>query len=163
MFLDLGSCCPRLDKYKTLFNQYDRVRDSISTFYATIVAFCQKAIVVMQRSGQCFFFSLRFDSKNLSFQCHTGIKHFRTAIWKPFKQEFQQIKTEIETQREEVDEEIKLAAQISADAERRGALFYRQEAKAFQDTALKELNQTRSSLNVALKGEKGNGAAKGLL
>jgi hypothetical protein len=107
-------------------------------------------------------FSLRFDSKNLSFQYYTGVKHFRTAIWKPFKQEFQQIKTEIETQREEVDEEIKLAAQISADAERRGALVYRQEAKAFQDTALKELNQTRSSLNVALKGKKGNDVAKGL-
>jgi hypothetical protein len=55
MFLDLGSSCPRLDKYETLFTEYDRVRDSISIFYALIIAFCQKAIVVMQRSGKCVF------------------------------------------------------------------------------------------------------------
>jgi len=66
-------------------------------------------------------------------------------------------------QREEIDEEIKLAAQLSADAERRGALIHRKEAKAFQDKALKELNQMRSSLNIALKGKNGNGVARGLL
>ncbi len=66
-------------------------------------------------------------------------------------------------QREEVDEEIKLAAQLAADTERRGALAYRQEAKSFQDKALKGLNQTQASLNLALKGKKGNAATGGLL
>jgi hypothetical protein len=66
-------------------------------------------------------------------------------------------------QRKEVDEEIKLAAQLAADAERRGALAYRQEAKSFQDKALKELNQTQSSLNIALKGKKGNAVTRGLI
>ena len=66
-------------------------------------------------------------------------------------------------QRKEVDEEIKLAAQLAADAERRGALVYRREAKSFQDKALKELNQTQSSLNMALKGKKGSTVAKGLI
>jgi hypothetical protein len=56
MFLDLGSSCPRLDKYQTIFSQYDRVRDSISIFYAVIIEFCQKAIEVMQRGGKCLFF-----------------------------------------------------------------------------------------------------------
>lgn len=161
MFLDLGSSCPRLDKYKTLFSQYDRVRDSISIFYAVIISFCQRAIVVMQRSGRCISFPLQLGSKNSSVHI-TGFKHFRTAIWKPFKKEFQDIKTKIETQRREVDEEIKLAAQLAADAERRGALAYRQEVKSFQDKALKELNQTQSSLNIALKGKKGNAITRGL-
>jgi hypothetical protein len=108
------------------------------------------------------FFSVRLDSKNSSFHI-TGFKHFRTAIWKPFKKEFQDIKTKIEMQRKEVDEEIKLAAQLAADAERRGALVYRREAKSFQDKALKELNQTQSSLNIALKGKKGNAVTRGLI
>ena len=66
-------------------------------------------------------------------------------------------------QREEVDEEIKLAAQLAAHAERCGALVYRQEAKSFQDKALKELNQTRSTLNMALKGKKGIAVTRCLL
>ena len=66
-------------------------------------------------------------------------------------------------QREDVDEEIKLAAQLAADAERRGALAYRQEVKSFQDKALKELNQTQSSLNIALKGKKGIAITRGLI
>jgi hypothetical protein len=109
-----------------------------------------------------FFFSLQLDRKNSLFH-NTGFKHFRTAIWKPFKKEFQDIKTKIEMQRKEVDEEITLAAQLAADAERRGALTYRQEVKSFQDKALKELNQTQSSLNIALKGKKGNAATRGLI
>jgi hypothetical protein len=107
-------------------------------------------------------FSLRLNSKNSSFHI-TGLKHFRTAIWKPFKKEFQDTKTKIEMQRGEVDEEIKLAAQLAADAERRGALAYRQEVKSFQDKALKELNQTHSSLNIALKGKQGNVVTTGLI
>ena len=74
------------------------------------------------------FLSLRLDSNNSSFHI-TGFKHFRTAIWKPFKKEFQDIKTKIEIQRGEVDEEIKLVAQLAADAERRVALVHHQEAK----------------------------------
>ncbi|KAN0066982.1 ankyrin [Elaphomyces granulatus] len=114
--------CPRLSEYEKLFGGSERLQGALSDFYATIVTFCSKALLVVQEKG---------------------IKRFTKSLWKTFKADFGEIEERISAAREEVSEEIKLASEQAEHEFRQLQMIENQENRRFRAQQISVLAETR--------------------
>ncbi|KAN0068786.1 ankyrin [Elaphomyces granulatus] len=114
--------CPRLSEYEKLFGGSERLQGALSDFYATIVTFCSKALLVIQEKG---------------------IKRFAKSLWKTFKADFGELEESISAAREEVSEEIKLASEQAEHEFRQLQIIENQENRRFRTQQISALAETR--------------------
>ncbi|KAN0070782.1 ankyrin [Elaphomyces granulatus] len=114
--------CPRLSEYEKLFGGSERLQGALSDFYATIVTFCSKALLVIQEKG---------------------IKRFAKSLWKTFKADFGELEESISAARKEVSEEIKLASEQAEHEFRQLQILENQENRRFRTQQISVLAETR--------------------
>ncbi|KAF2190029.1 hypothetical protein K469DRAFT_22338 [Zopfia rhizophila CBS 207.26] len=85
--------CPRLSEYEKLFPASPRLQQALSDFYAVVVVFCSKALMVVQEKG---------------------VKRFSKSVWKSFKVEFNEIEESLSAAKDEVRGELQLASEQAA-------------------------------------------------
>ncbi|KAN0081756.1 ankyrin [Elaphomyces granulatus] len=118
--------CPRISEYEKIFGGSARLQHALSDFYAIIVLFCSKALLVVQEKG---------------------IKRFAKSLWKTFKADFGELEENISAAREEVSEEIKLASEQAEHEFRQFQMIETRENQVFrllQSTEAEENQRFRS-------------------
>jgi hypothetical protein len=50
----LGTLCPRLSEWQSLFPHDVRLQRALDAFYAAVIRFCTRAVQVLDRTGMCY-------------------------------------------------------------------------------------------------------------
>lgn len=119
--MNIRNHCPRFQEYSALYSNSRRLQDSLCKYYSIVVRLCHKAIDVIQRPGQqslCFLIMLRFCDHCTKHCRLVGFSQIVWSIWKPFENEFASIQTELQTQYQEVRDDIQLASEEAAHGDR---------------------------------------------
>ncbi len=51
-FMKLGTLCPRLSEWQSLFPNSAALQKVLDAFYATVIQFCRRAVQVLGRTGK---------------------------------------------------------------------------------------------------------------
>lgn len=122
-FMELRKICPRFSEYQVLFGDYPGLQTALCSFYATVVRFCRRALEVTQR---------------------TGYEHAIKSFLKPFASEFGSFERELHSQSKQVEHQIRLAAEMAADRERKLQTIHRDESVSYWRRARHEVDQAKA-------------------
>jgi hypothetical protein len=111
-FEQLGKECPRFDEYQKIFNGSVRVREALSEFYATVIGFCTKALPGIQEKG----INNAYNAWDSTLSSSIGVKRFVKSLIKPYSVDFGPLEVRLTAAKEEVDAEIRLASEQSAQS-----------------------------------------------
>jgi hypothetical protein len=148
----LSNHCPRLSEYEKLFPSSPRLQQALSSFFAVVVVFCTEALKVVHESGKRYQSNI-VSCLILNLVDSTGIKRFSKSIWSSFKGDFASIEESIIAAKAEVEEEIQLASEQTADGFRRFLTAEIEEnkiARLQQEAEMKQSKDFRSQQTLAL-------------
>ena len=123
------------------------MQHALSDFYAIIVIFCSKALLVVQEKSKRENLEYRNLDSSKHFFCILGIKRLAKSLWKTFKSDFGELEERISAAKEEVGEEIKLASEQAEYESRQLQMIETRENQVFrlmQSTEAEENRRFRS-------------------
>ncbi|KAK6537189.1 hypothetical protein TWF694_011386 [Orbilia ellipsospora] len=105
IFENLECLCPRIRRIGDLFQHSAELEDAILGFYAIIVEFCTKAFAFLKKSK---------------------LKQIAKSFGKPFDRYFEDIRGQLNAQRQIIDDEVLIASETAAEKAAQSALVYQQ-------------------------------------
>jgi hypothetical protein len=119
--------CPRYSEYHVLYPDSLRLQKALTSFYATVVRFCTRAIQVIERTGKVINTG---NILRMPLTSHdVGFAQLVKSFWKPFDNEFGEFEAELRRQNEDVKEEIQLASEQAESQARHLQLIEREAEK----------------------------------